>query len=55
MKPISTTAKNMVFFAILVLRLKCMLNLARRCNGTTAGLGYLEVIWIVLEKVLHGQ
>jgi hypothetical protein len=20
----------------------------RRCNGTTAGLGYLEVVWIVL-------
>jgi hypothetical protein len=30
-------------------------SLVRRCNGTTAGLGYLEVIWIVLEKVLQGQ
>jgi hypothetical protein len=29
--------------------------LVRRCNGTIAGQGYLEVIWIVLEKVLPGQ
>ncbi len=29
--------------------------LVRRCNCTTAGQGYLEVIWIVLEKVLYGQ
>jgi hypothetical protein len=27
----------------------------RRCYGTTAGLGYLEVIAIVLVKVLRGQ
>jgi hypothetical protein len=25
--------------------------LVRRCNGTTAGLGYMKAIWIVLEKV----
>jgi hypothetical protein len=31
------------------------ITLVRRCNGTTAGLGYLEVLWNVLEKVLHGQ
>jgi hypothetical protein len=24
-------------------------------DGTTAGVGYLELIWIVLETVLHGQ
>jgi hypothetical protein len=24
-------------------------------NGTVAGLGYFEVIWIAREKVLHGQ
>jgi hypothetical protein len=29
--------------------------LVRSCNGTTAGLGYLELIWIVLEKVLPEQ
>ncbi len=30
-------------------------SIGTRCNGTTAGLGYLEVIRHVLEKVLHGQ
>jgi hypothetical protein len=27
----------------------------QRCNGTTAGLGYLEEVRIVLEKVVHRQ
>jgi hypothetical protein len=27
--------------------------LVRRCNGSTAGLGSMEVIWIVPEKFFH--
>jgi hypothetical protein len=26
-----------------------------RCNGSSAGLGYLEAIWIVLEKTSMGK
>jgi hypothetical protein len=26
--------------------------MVRRCNGTTAGQGYLEVIWIVLRTFM---
>ncbi len=29
--------------------------LVQRCNGTTAGLGYLEVVWIVCANLPLGR
>jgi hypothetical protein len=29
--------------------------LVQRCKGTTAGLGYLEVVWIVYANLLLGR
>ncbi len=29
--------------------------LVQRCNGTVAGLGYLEVVWIVLANLPLGR
>ncbi len=30
-------------------------NGIQRCNGTTAGLGYLEIVWIVHANFPHGR